>query len=101
MSVTFEKEGGVILECMSILLFETEWISYEIVANSLKQIALFKIINGFSLYFSVQWHLTWHLATCDQRRSHYLVSQAVWYNWVPVEYKYWLPDVLLCVITVN
>ena len=33
--------------------------------------------------------------------SHYLSSQAVWYKWVPVEYKYWLPDVLLCVIIVN
>ena len=43
MSVTFEKKGGVILECMSILLlFETEWILYEIVANWLKQIAFFQ-----------------------------------------------------------
>ena len=34
MSVTFEKKGGVILECMSILLlFEIKWILYEIVAN--------------------------------------------------------------------
>ena len=33
-SVTFEKKGGVILECMSILLlFEIEWILYKIVAN--------------------------------------------------------------------
>ena len=32
MSVTFEKKGGVILECMSMLLFEIEW-NYEIVAN--------------------------------------------------------------------
>ena len=30
----FEKKDGVILECMSILLlFEIEWILYEIVAN--------------------------------------------------------------------
>ena len=35
--VTFEKEGGVILECMSVLLlFEIEWNLYEIVANWLK-----------------------------------------------------------------
>ena len=52
LSVTFEKKGGVILECMSILsLFEMKWILYEIVANWLKQIAFFKIFNGFSLYF--------------------------------------------------
>ena len=37
MSVTFEKKGGVILECMSILLlFEIEWNLYEIVADWLK-----------------------------------------------------------------
>ena len=36
MYVTFEKKGGVILECMSILLFEIEWILYEIGANWLK-----------------------------------------------------------------
>ena len=65
MSVTFEKKGGVILECMSMLLFEVEWTLYEIVANWLKQIAFFKIVNEFSLYFPVQWHLTWHLTTCD------------------------------------
>ena len=35
-SVTFEKKGGVILECMSILLFEIKWILYEIAANWLK-----------------------------------------------------------------
>ena len=35
-SVTFEKKGGVILECMSILLFEIEWILYETGANWLK-----------------------------------------------------------------
>ena len=32
--VTFEKKGGVILECMSILLFEINL--YEIVSNWLK-----------------------------------------------------------------
>ena len=32
----FGKKGGVILECMSILLFEIEWILYEIVANWFK-----------------------------------------------------------------
>ena len=47
--LTFEKKSGVILECMSILLFELEWILYEIVANWLKQIAFFKIVDGFSL----------------------------------------------------
>ena len=37
MSVTFEMKGGVILECMSILLlFEIELILYEIAANWLK-----------------------------------------------------------------
>ena len=37
MSVTFEKKGGVSLECMSILLlFEIKWNLYEIVANWLK-----------------------------------------------------------------
>ena len=38
MSVTFEKKGGIILECMSILLllFEIELILYEIAANWLK-----------------------------------------------------------------
>ena len=47
-SVTFKKKGGVILECISILLlFEIEWLLYEIVANWLKQIAFFKIIYIF------------------------------------------------------
>ena len=33
--VTFEKKGGVILECMFILLsFEIKWILYEIIVNS-------------------------------------------------------------------
>ena len=68
-SVTFEMKGGVILECMSVLLFEIEWILYEIVANWLKQIAFFKIVNGSSLYFSVQWRLTWHLTTCHHKLS--------------------------------
>ena len=39
MSFTFEKKGGVILECMSmllLLLFEIKWNLYEIVANWLK-----------------------------------------------------------------
>ena len=37
MSVTFEKKGGVILECMSVLLlFEIKWNLYEIIANWLK-----------------------------------------------------------------
>ena len=35
--VTFEKKGEGILECVSILLlFEIEWILYEIVANWFK-----------------------------------------------------------------
>ena len=34
MSVTFEKKGGVILICMSVLLlFQIKWNMYEIVAN--------------------------------------------------------------------
>ena len=40
MSVTFEKKGGIILECMSVLLlfllFEIKWNLYEIVASWLK-----------------------------------------------------------------
>ena len=36
MSVTFEKKGGVIFECMCMLLFEIKWNLYEIVANWLK-----------------------------------------------------------------
>ena len=37
MSVTFEKKGEIILECVSVLLlFVVVWNLYEIVANWLK-----------------------------------------------------------------
>ena len=61
--VTFEKKGGVILECMSVLLlFE---ICMKLLPIDWNKMPFFQNASGFSWYFSVQWHLTWRLTTCD------------------------------------